>query len=109
MREKFAKDASNGLSFEKMEYVTNKLHPRIVEKDLQSGVIKFKKYSFCKNRTGLHCICKKFRESDLVEYGEGIVLYFMFVKYLIFLFLIFSFLSIPAFYFYWSGNVSDLS
>ena len=49
------------------------------------------------------------RKNDLSEYGEGIVLYFMFMKYVTSLLLIMSLLSAPAYAFYWSGNSSDIS
>lgn len=36
-------------------------------------------------------------------------MYFMMLKYLICLFLALSILSVPAYFFYWSGNASHLS
>ena len=44
-----------------------------------------------------------------MEYGEGVVLYFMFLKYMIVLFFLLSLLSIPAMVFFFKGNAADLS
>lgn len=69
----------------------------------------FKKHPCCKTKTGWHCICKRFRQSDLTPYGEGVVLYFMFLKFLALLFLLMSILSIPAYLFYWTGNAANIA
>ena len=37
------------------------------------------------------------------------VLYFMFLKYMLLLFLFLSILSIPSLLFYWKGNAADVS
>jgi len=38
-KKKFAKDASNGLSHEKMIYNINKTHPRVIAKDHDGGKV----------------------------------------------------------------------
>ena len=49
-------------------------------------------------KTGfLSCRNKEARQSDLSEYGVGIVLYFQFLKYLAALFLLLTILSLPSF------------
>ena len=53
----------------------------------------------CTVTTGFHFCGETTRRSDLEKYGVGIVLYFKFVKYLIFFFVIFSILSIPSLYY----------
>ena len=45
---KFAKDASNGLSYEKMIYHIDKTHPRVSVRDKNSKNWKFKTYSWKK-------------------------------------------------------------
>jgi hypothetical protein len=96
-------DASNGLSYSKMLYITNLRHPRRVEDG------KFKKFPLCKTKTGWHCCIKRFRKSDFGYLGTGTSLYFKMLKYLIFLFLILSILSVPSYFFYIAGGEIDFS
>jgi len=44
------------------------------------------------------------RKSDLRELGVGITVYFKLLKFLMVLFLWFSFLSIPSYFFYYTAN-----
>ena len=53
-----------------------------------------------KFETGSHYLFSSSEKSDLTKFGVGIVLYFKFVKHLIFFFFIFLLLSIPAFVLY---------
>jgi len=53
----------------------------------------------CTVNTGYHCCGETTDRSDLEKYGVGIVLYFKFVKYLIFYFFIFTILSVPSLYY----------
>jgi hypothetical protein len=75
-----------------------KRHPRkIVNRKSQF-------YPLCRSHSGFHICCKRYRKSNLVELGSGICLYFKMLKFLMGLFFIFTVLSIPKYYFYWSGN-----
>jgi len=58
----------------------------------------------CGAKTGWHCACKRMRESDFREMGVGISVYFKFLKFMMLLFLWFTVLSIPAYFFYYTGN-----
>jgi hypothetical protein len=50
---------------------------------------------------------KKYRETELKQFGVGISLYFKFIKFMIAMFTIISILSIPAFTFYlWANDLS---
>ncbi len=53
----------------------------------------------CLVNTGYHCFGETTDRSDLEKYGVGMVLYFKFLKYLIFYFVIFAILSIPSLYY----------
>ena len=99
---KWAEDADNGLSLEQMRYVTDLRHPRRVEQG------KRMKFSWCGTSTGWYCCCRCGRNSDLRELGAGITVYFKMLKYLMCLFLWFSFLSVPAYFFYYTGNESGV-
>lgn len=69
--------------------------------------LEMKRYKCCYTKTGWHCICRRFRKTDISNLGEGIVLYFMMLKYLICLFFFISILSIPALFFYYNGDAID--
>jgi len=69
----FPNDASNGLSYSKMQYHMNKNHCRILTHDPESkfnyidllaGKEKFMKRSYCKSSTGWPCCCKEARKSE---------------------------------------------
>jgi len=60
----------------------------------------------CQFHTGSHCLFNTSEESDLDKFGVGMVLYFRFLKFLLFFFLIFSVLSAPALYFTIKSNES---
>ncbi|CDW73927.1 UNKNOWN [Stylonychia lemnae] len=91
-------DAKNGLSYSKMKYVIETRHPRRVRKGKRIP------YSWCGSNTGWHCVCKSCKHSDLREMGVGVTVYFKMLKFLMILFLWFSFLSLPAYLFYYNGN-----
>src|SRR4051794_40081091 len=55
-----------------------------------------------KTSTGVHCCLKRYRASELRELGVGITLYFKLLKYLIYLFLWFTLVSLPSYYIYHS-------
>lgn len=93
------KDADNGLSYTKMVAVTDNRHPRKVNKNGTKA-----NHSWCCARTGWHCSCKTWRDSDIRDLGVGISVYFKFLKYMMLLFLWFGFLSIPAYFLYYTGN-----
>ena len=52
----------------------------------------------------MHICCRSYRKTDLAELGTGVCLYFKMLKFLMGLFLLFTVLSIPQYYFYWAGN-----
>ena len=99
----WANDADNNLSCAKMLHVVSVRHPRKV---LATG--ERVTHSWCFTRTGYHCFCKSWRRSDIRDMGVGISVYFKFLKFMMLLFLWFSFLSIPAYFFYLSGNQSGV-
>ena len=45
--------------------------------------------------TGSHSVCDSSKKSDLKQFGVGIVLYFKFVKFMIWAFMILGIISIP--------------
>ena len=59
------------------------------------------------SQMGMHCCCKRLRQSQFRDMGVGITAYFKFLTFMMFMFLWFSFLSIPAYVLYSSGNQSD--
>ena len=93
-------DASNGLSYSKMKDAVGKRHPR----RLKNG--KLRKFSVCSAKTGWHCCWKSWRQSDLQTMGVGLSNYFKMLKFFMVLFLWFAFLSVPAYFLYFSGNIS---
>ena len=80
-----------------MMHVMDMRHPRRVKEG------KMKSFSWCGTKTGWHCLCKSLRHSDLKELGVGVVVYFKMLKFLMCLFAWFIILSIPAYFFYYSG------
>lgn len=86
-----------------MVYITNKRHPR--QRD-EAG--EMKPFEFCATDLGCHTCIKSQRKSDFSDFGIGITLYFKMIKYLIYLFLILSMLSVPVFIIYWSGNETEI-
>ena len=62
------------------------------------------KYPLFGTSTGWHCCSKSTRKSDLRQLGVGITVYFKLLKFLMLLFLWFSFLSIPSYFFYYTAN-----
>lgn len=98
--EAFLKDASNGLSYQKMKHVYEKRHPLMV--DPKSG--KKKHYPCCATRMGWHCCLKKWRKSDVRDLGVGVSVYFKMLKFFMALFLFFSVLAIPECILYFFAN-----
>ena len=41
-----------------------------------AGKTKYTRHSYCGTKTGWHCCCRYFRETDFAQYGAGIALYF---------------------------------
>ncbi|CDW91797.1 UNKNOWN [Stylonychia lemnae] len=99
--EYYQKDASNGLSYTKMKQVINRLHPRVVIDGVK------RTYPLCKTKTGWHCACKSWRDSDIRELGVGISVYFKMLKFFMVLMLWFAFLSIPSYFLYYTGNETE--
>lgn len=92
------RDADNKLSLERLNENYQANH--FLNKEL-------KPYPLCSTRTGWHCSSNKWRESDLRELGVGVTIYFKFLKFMMCLFIWFTFLSIPAYFFYFNGSESD--
>eukprot|EP00347_Sterkiella_histriomuscorum_P019608 403340984 len=103
----FSKDASHGLSYEKMVYSVDKTHPRITIKDQTTLKTRYEKHPFCKTKTGWNCCCRSQRHTDFAQYGSGIALYFQFLKHITLVLFIMSVLSIPSYIFYYSGNTAE--
>ena len=57
----------------------------------------------CSALTGWHCCCRRSRHTHLADFGVGVVLYFKFLKSLLWIFLVMSVLSIPSLIIYSSG------
>lgn len=93
-------DADNGLSYTDMIKVVEARHPRVMKNGKSSS------HSCCTSQFGWHCMCRSWRKSDIQDLGVGISAYFKILKFMTVLFLWFSFLSIPAFLFYTTGNRS---
>ena len=86
-----------------MNYMRNILHPRQVVYNLAYNETNFGQYPLCDTRTGWsHCL-KRYRKTDLNDYGVGIVLYYQFLKYLGIMMLIASILSIPSYLLFYHG------
>ena len=100
----FGNDASNNLSWSKMNRLRDENHMRqtVVNED---GTVEKKPFSVWKTRTGSHnCTNRKKRESDLASYGVGTVLYFQMLKYLAAMFFGMFMLSMPAMLFFFYGT-----
>ena len=54
----FAKDASHGLSLEKLEYNLNKKHPRVLQRDEMTKKISYILHPLCGSNSGIHLCCK---------------------------------------------------
>lgn len=116
----FAKDASHDLSYEKLAYNLDKIHPRITVKDPKSKLAHFFNWKFiakkltyskhpcCGTNTGSGCCTKESRRTELDTYGVGIALYFQFLKSITWMFFIAGIMSIPAYVLYYSGNASTM-
>ena len=67
-------DASNGLSYQRLEHVLDTKHAR---RDVYTkGKHITEKRPICGTRTGRASCSKETRRSDLGEYGVGVVVYF---------------------------------
>ena len=69
---------------------------------------KYKTLPLCKTKVGCYCCCRGKTRSDLADLGIGITVYFKMLKFLMCLYLWMAFLSIPAYYFYYTGNESGI-
>jgi len=112
----FNDDSMVDLEFEKNQ---NKIdHTKMVAKmsEVHSRQPNGSKYNCddvcCDFETGSHYLFSSSEKTDLTKFGVGIVLYFKFVKHLIFFFFIFLLLSVPAFVLYgasYSANTNSSS
>ncbi len=91
---KFKRDADNHLSLERLQSNYYERHMTINKSS----------YPLFSTNTGWHCRGKKWRKSDIRELGVGISIYFKFLKFMMCLFLWFTFLSLPAYFFYFNGS-----
>jgi hypothetical protein len=97
-KHKIIADASNGLSYTRMNTNRDKSHPREMILDSGARKVLFKKHRICfGTKTGLlHCATSR-RASDLSRYGLGIVLYFQMIKFVGLMMFIFSAISMWSF------------
>jgi hypothetical protein len=91
-----------GLSYTKM---TNEVNHRQLRGFAATGVVEPLK--ICGSGTGCHSVSKRWRRSDLDPLGPGPSLYMKMLKYLGFLFALFTLLSIPSFMIFGSGTQYD--
>ena len=99
------KDAENGLSYEKLVTVINAKHPRKI-KQVENEKFVTSLLPICGTNTGSLSCSKSHRQSELMQYGPGVVVYFQTLKYIGWMFFWMTFLSLPAMAFYVSGNKS---
>ena len=99
-------DASNELSYEKMCLFRHLNHPRklSVNKDTKKSTYTF--FPLCGTKTGWSHCKRERRQSELKEYGVGLVLYFQFQKYLAIMMIVCCFLSIPSLTLFYHGSVT---
>ena len=96
IRVEYEADAlDNGLSYTKMLEEIEMRHPRDEKRE---------KFHIWNSNTGSFFLPKKFRKTDFAELGTGVCLYFKMIKYMMGLFLLFTILSIPSYFLYWTGN-----
>lgn len=103
----FAKDASNGLSYEKMIYNYQKKHPhrKVEEWEKESVGKDFVAHPICcSTKTGNLSCCTRFRRSDLENYGSGVVIFFQFLKALFWIFFVCTLCNIPSMYIFYKAN-----
>jgi hypothetical protein len=103
----FVKDASNGLSYEKLVYMRNIRHPRHVVYENQTT--NFVHHPLCTTKTGWSHCKRENRKTDFKEYGVGIVLYYQFLKYLQIMMFLFTIMNIPNYLLFFHGTVSTRS
>ena len=84
----------------------NHVHPRSESVDPVTKNVVREPLPCCGTKTGMFSCFKKLGRSDLQPYGTGVVAYFQFLKYLIFMFTVMIILSGPSLCFYFSGNKS---
>jgi hypothetical protein len=102
----FEKDASNGLSYEKMCSARHQQHPRVLRYDMKSDTSTYALHPLCGTKTGWSHCRRSRRQSDLNDYGVGLVLYFQFQKYLVVMMFLFTVLSIPTCLLFYHGSVT---
>ena len=100
----FEHDAEHELSYERMNYMRNKNHPRTEFPDIVNNKIIYGFHPVCGTKTGQLCCLRKWRETDLSEYGNGIVLYFQLLKFLGALMLWMTICSIPNMLMFYHGS-----
>jgi hypothetical protein len=91
-------DLVKSLSYTKM---TNEVNHRELRAFNKAGVVD--SLGICSSNTGCHSTSKKWRRGDLDNLGPGPALYFKMLKYLGFLFAVFTIISIPCYMIYGSG------
>lgn len=105
-------DASNSLSYAKVKFEIDKVHPRksVVGPDGDHDLVPF---PCCKTKIGCFSCCYNLRTSDLSKDAPGIVLYFQFLKYMGAVFSILLVLGIPSMIFFYHGqsenNIKDFN
>lgn len=82
----------------------NKNHPRNVIINKETTEVRYTKRSICSTKTGSYSCFRINRKSDFSQYGAGVVAYFQFLKFMIWLFLLMTICAIPSMIFFYSGN-----
>ena len=86
--------------------VRHQQHPRLLKYDIKSDTSAYTLHPLCGTKTGWSHCRRNRRQSDLNDYGVGLVLYFQFQKYLVVMMCLFTLLSIPTCLLFYHGSVT---
>ncbi|CAI2368473.1 unnamed protein product [Moneuplotes crassus] len=101
VRRKTIVPTQNGLDYAAMKDRITRHHPYAEIGD------KKVKYPICKTRTGWSSIFERLRITDLKDLGVGVSLYFKFTKYLMVIYLLMIFITLPNLIFYILGGTQE--
>ena len=98
----FAKDADNGLSYERMNFICSQLHPRnINDLGIIDYILEICEHGLCESAGSYqNYICANNDKSCFDKYGIGVVLYFKQLKYFFALTIVMCLFSVPSFVLY---------
>ena len=100
----FKIDADHELSYERMNYMRHMNHLRQATPDALNNKVSFGYHSVCGTTTGQLCCLRKWRATDMSQYGNGIVLYFQLLKFLGALMLWMTICSLPNYLMFYHGS-----